>query len=258
MEIKQKHLSFIVISIGISSFLFLPQIFSSDSRIKILNIFRAPLKIISGSWYVLRDISNFKELQRENKILRENIENLEKERLNLQEASLENQRLRKLLGFRESEKRKFIPSMVIARDPLGFRDTIIIDKGKKDNVQKDMVVVNGNGLVGRVRECGWSISRVLLITDRDSVVSAIVQRTRDEGACVGKTRSGLIMKYLDLNCDAKEGDKIISSGFSGVFEKGILIGEVVSIKKDTSGLYLNLDIKPEVDMMRLEEVLVMR
>lgn len=257
MEIKQKHLSFIVISIGISSFLFLPQIFSSDSRIKILNIFRAPLKIISGSWYVLRDISNFKELQRENKILRENIENLEKERLNLQEASLENQRLRKLLGFRESEKRKFIPSMVIARDPLGFRDTIIIDKGKKDNVQKDMVVVNGNGLVGRVRECGWSISRVLLITDRDSVVSAIVQRTRDEGAVVGTT-PGLIMKYLDLSCDVKKGDKVMSSGFSGVFEKGILIGEVVSIKKDASGLYLNLDIKPEVDMMRLEEVLVMR
>lgn len=214
--------------------------------------------MISGSYYVLRDTSNFKKLRHENKILRENIANLEKEFLNLQEAHMENKRLKKLLGFRESEKRRVIPSMVIARDPLGFRDAIIIDKGKKDDVRKDMVVISGNGLVGRVRESGWSISRALLITDRDSVVSAIVQRTRDEGACVGEMNQGLVMKYLELGCDVKEGDKVVTSGFGGVFEKGILIGEVVSVEKDASGLYLNAVIKPEVDMMTLEEVLVVR
>ena len=257
MGTKEKRLPFIITFISIVSILFLSQIFSNDSRIKILNIFRAPLKLISGSYYVLRDVSNFKELNRENKILKENVENLEREILNLREAVLENQRLRALLGFRESKKHRFIPSMVIARDPLGLKDTIIIDKGKGHDVRKDMVVISGNGLVGRVRESGWSISRVLLITDRDSVVGAVVQDTRDEGAIVG-TGSGLIMKYLELGSNVNKGDKVISSGFSGIFEKGILIGEVVSVEKDASGLYLNAKIEPEVDVMRLEEVLVMK
>lgn len=254
---SDKVLPLIVVSISIVSILFLSQIFSNGSRIKILNIFRVPLKIISGSYYVLRDVSYFRELKKENKILKESVENLEREILNLREAYLENQRLRKLLGFKESEKRRFIPAMVIARDPLGLRGTIIIDKGKRDNIEKDMVVISGNGLVGRVRESGQSIARCLLITDRDSVVGAIVQRTRDEGAIVG-TGSALILKYLEMERDVKGGDKVISSGFSGVFEKGILIGEVVSVEKDDSGLYLNAVVRPEVDMANLEEVLVIR
>ncbi|MFC1667612.1 rod shape-determining protein MreC [Candidatus Omnitrophota bacterium] len=258
MARSSKNLPFIVVCISIVSVIFLSQFFSSDSRIKILNIFRTPLKMISGSYYALRDVSNFKELSNENKILRENVSNLEKEILNLREAHLENQRLRSLLDFKESKKRKFMPSMVIARDSLGVRGAIIIDKGKRDGLRKDMAVISGNGLVGRVRETGWSISRVLLITDRDSVVSGIVKRTRDEGAVAGNMPSGLIMKYLDLDCDVKNGDKVITSGFSGVFEKGVLVGEIASIYKDVSGLYLRAVLKPEVDMMKLEEVLVIR
>jgi len=257
VEKKQFSFSYIVIFIVILGLLFLPQLFSSEVRIKILNIFRVPLKVSSGIFYVLRDVSRFKELRDENKILRDNLSSLKKEMLNLQEAGLENQRLKDLLGFRDKEKRKFIPAMVIARDPLGLHDTIIIDKGKRDEVSKDMVVISGNGLVGRVRECGWSISRVLLITDCDSVLSAIVQRTREEGAVIG-TRSGIIMKYLELDSSVKEGDRVMTSGFGDVFEKGILIGEVSSIEKDSSSLYMKAMIKPEVDIARLEEVLVIR
>ena len=255
---SEKHLPFLIIFIGIISVLFLSQIFSNNLRIKILNVFRTPLKLISGSYYVLQDVISFNDLRSENKILKENISNLEKKISELREFSLENKRLRELLGFTESRRHKFVPAMVIARDPSGLKDTIIIDKGKKENVEKGMIAISGNGLVGRVRESGWTIARVLLITDRDSVVSAVVQRTRDEGAIVGNGRSGLIMKYLELNSSVKEGDEVITSGFGGVFEKGILIGEVVSVTKDASELYLTARVKPKVDVVQLEEVLVMR
>jgi len=247
----------VVIIFAIVSIFFLSQLFSDDFRIKILNIFRTPLKLTSGAYHTLRDVSNFKGLSTENEILKQNINNLKKEIMDLHEIRLENKRLKGLLGFRESKKRKYIPAMVIARDPFGLRDTIIIDKGKKDNVHKDMVVASGNGLIGRVRESGRSISRVLLVTDRDSVASAVVQRTRDEGAVVG-SGGGLTIKYLELTSDVKEGDKVITSGFGGVFEKGILIGTICSIETDASGLYLNATIEPEVDIERLEEVLVIR
>ena len=205
---------------------------------------------------MLRDVSDFSQIRSENKILRENMANLEREMLRLREAYLENKRLKKLLDVKNVKKRKYIPAMMIARDLLGARETIIIDKGKRHNVRENMAVISGNGLVGRVRESGWSISRVLLIADRDSVVSGIVQRTRDEGALVGDLRSGLIMRYWDLGCGEKQGDEIRTSGFGGVFEKGILIGEIVSLEEDASGLYLNAIIKPEVEMKQLEEVLV--
>ena len=252
---KEKNLPFVIIFLSVASLLFLSQIFSVETRIKILNIFRMPLKVVSGSYYALRDISNFNEMRSENRILRED---LKKEILKLQETRLENKRLRELLDFTEAKRHKFVPAMMIAKDLSGLKDTIIIDKGKSRNVRKGMVVISGNGLVGRVREVGWSIARVLLVTDRDSVVSAIVQRTRDEGAVTGNMPSGLIMKYLDLGCEVKEGDKIITSGFSGIFKKGILIGEVISADKDASGLYLNATVRPEVDMRQLQEVLVIR
>ncbi len=254
----QKPLPFIIVFIVVVFILSLFQISSNEFRIKILNIFRLPLKMASGLKYVLRDVSNFDELRKENKTLKENIASLKKNILDLQEISFENKRLRELLDFSQSKKRKVIPSMVIARDLSKLKDTIIIDKGKKHNIQKDMVVISGNGLVGRVRECGWSISRVLLITDTDSVVSGIVHRTRDEGAVTGNMQEGLIMKYLELDSDVKKGDKVITSGFGSVFEKGILIGEVVSIEKDERSLYLKAIVRPEVDVMRLEEVLVIQ
>lgn len=258
MEKINKNLPLIASALIIITLLFFSQVFSEDFQLKIINVFRFPLKIISGSYYALRDISNFSRIKMENKVLRENIASLEKGLLDLREANFENERLRQLLGFQEAQKNKYISAMVIARDPSVLKDTIIIDKGRRHGLSKDMTVISGNGLVGRIRECGVDISRCLLITDRDSVVSAIVQRTREEGACVGGARSGLLLKYLELGSDVKEGDAVISSGFSGVFEKGILIGGVAAVKKDPSGLYLNAVVKPAVDMTRLEEVLVIR
>lgn len=252
--------NFLVVATFIAAIaiIFLSQISSDNFRIKILNIFRVPFKLCSGLFYTLRDISEFNELKVENSILKENTANINRKLLELEEARLENKRLKTLLEFKEANSRKFIPCLVIARDPFELRHTIIIDKGRRHNIAKDMIVVSGNGLVGRVRETGWSIARVLLITDYDSVFSGIVQRTRDEGAVMGNMQEGLIMKYLDLSSDVQKGDKVITSGFYGGVEKGVLIGEVVSVEKDPSGLYLSAVIKPEVDVMRIEEVLVMR
>lgn len=254
----EKNLPIIAVVIFIAAIVLLSQIFSSDFRIKTLDIFRIPLKLISGSVYTLRDVARFREIQTENRILKDNTANLEKELLSLREAKLENERLRKLLDFKEAEKRKFVPALVIARDPSGLNDTVIIDRGKKDNIEKGMIVISGPGLAGRVIETGWRISRVLLVTDYDSTFSGVAERTRDEGAVSGNMRAGLIMKYLSLGCDLKKGDNIITSGLYGVSEKGILIGKVVSVESDSSGLYMNAFIKPEVDSRKLEEVLVVR
>lgn len=255
---SQKNFPIIAVLVFIAAVPLLSQIFSSDFRVKTLDLLRIPLKLISGSVYALRDVANFMEIRAENKILKENTANLEMELLNLREAALENERLKKFLDFKESDRRKFVPALVIARDPSGLNDTVVIDRGRKDKIEKGMVVISGGGLAGRVIETGWRISRVLLITDYDSTFSGVIETTRDEGAVSGSMRAGLVMKYLDIGCSAKKGDKVITSGLYGVFEKGLLIGEVVFLEQDSSGLYMNAIVKPEVDIRKLEEVLVVR
>ncbi|MDP2920849.1 MAG: rod shape-determining protein MreC [Candidatus Omnitrophota bacterium] len=254
----KKNLSIIAALIFIAAIAIFSQIFSSDFRIKTLDVLRVPLKVISGSVYTLRDVAGFSEMRRENKLLKESMSGLETELLNLREARLENERLRKFLDIKESDKRKFVPAMVIAKDPTGLSDSVIIDRGKKDGLEKGMIVISGSGLAGRVIETGWRISRALLITDYDSVFSGMVERTREEGAVAGNMRAGLIMKYLDIGSDVKKGDLVITSGLYGVFEKGVLIGEIVSLETDSSGLYINAVVKPKVDVKKLEEALVVR
>nr|MBC8473702.1 hypothetical protein [Candidatus Omnitrophota bacterium] len=136
MENSYKNLPLRKLLIFAVCIILISQIFSSDFRIKILNIFRFPLKLVSGSYYVLRDIPDFKEIRKENRLLRENIGNLNGKLVDLEESRIENKRMRQLLGFREDNKRKIIPAMVIAREALGLGDTIVIDKGKAQGVYK--------------------------------------------------------------------------------------------------------------------------
>ncbi|PJC47044.1 MAG: hypothetical protein CO035_07765, partial [Candidatus Omnitrophica bacterium CG_4_9_14_0_2_um_filter_42_8] len=137
----QKNFPIIAVLVFIAAVTLLSQIFSSDFRVKTLDLLRIPLKLISGSVYALRDVANFMEIRAENKILKENTANLEMELLNLREAALENERLKKFLDFKESDRRKFVPALVIARDPSGLNDTVVIDGGRKDKIEKGMVVI---------------------------------------------------------------------------------------------------------------------
>ena len=101
MAKTEKNFPIIAALIFIAAIVLFSQILSSEFRIKTLNIFRIPLKIIVGSIYVMRDVAEFSEIRMENKFLRENIASVENELLSLREARLENERLKKLLDFKE-------------------------------------------------------------------------------------------------------------------------------------------------------------
>lgn len=253
-----KNLPLIIISIFLVFLIILSQVFQEDFRLKVLNVIAGPLKIAAGVFYTLQDMEGVRSLRFENEILKGRIQNMEMEMLNLQEERLENKRLRELLDFVKTEKRKYIPALIIARDPSELRGAVIIDKGKRDKLEQDMLVISGHGLVGRISDVGWSISRVILITDYDSVFSGIIESTREEGIVVGNGQRYLIMRYLEINNSVQKGDKVITAGLSNAAEKGILIGEVASTEKDFTGLYLNAIIKPAVDVMKIEEVLVVK
>jgi len=175
---------------------------------------------------------------------------------NLRELEQENNRLKDLLDFKQKSPLRLIAARVIGRSPEAWSSNVIIDKGKNSRIRPGMIVVNPRGLVGKVVESGDSNSKVLLISDPSQGISSIVQRSRQEGLISGTLGGNLIMRYLPDEAQIAVGDVIITSELSRVYPKGILIGKVINIGRDFSGLCRYAIVRPAVDLAGIEEVLV--
>lgn len=174
----------------------------------------------------------------------------------LQEVDLSNQRLRELLNFQEELTRQVVAAEVTGRDPSPWYQAIIIDKGKNDGVTKTAPVVVAEGIVGQVIDVSDRYAKVLLITDQDSAVDALVQRSRARGVIKGDGEGECIFQYVLRKEDVSGDDIVVTSGLDGVFPKGLRVGQVSAIVRRTSGLFQNVKITSFVDFEKLEEVLV--
>ena len=171
------------------------------------------------------------------------------------EVLQENARLRKLLGFKKEIVHEVVPAQIIARDISFWSRWIVLDKGSNDGVRPGMVLVNDQGLAGRVISAGAHVSRAILIIDGESRVSVIVQTTRDTGLLEGRGDESPLVKLLPLGSTVKPGDAVITSGLGGAYPKGLPIGYVETIREDKDGLHLVATVKPFVDFNKIEEVL---
>lgn len=172
------------------------------------------------------------------------------------EVYLENKRLAGLLGFKQKSPLRLIPARVIARSADSWSSSIIIDKGRFNGIRQGMVAINPRGLVGRVVESADNTSRILLVNDPSLGISSIVQRSRQEGLVSGTLGTNLIMRYLPEDADIIVNDLIVTSQFSQIYPKGLLVGKVINIGRELSGLNRYAIIKPAVDCLAIEEVLV--
>ncbi|UCG21122.1 MAG: rod shape-determining protein MreC [Deltaproteobacteria bacterium] len=214
-------------------------------------------------WGVIGGISNIWRgyfylvgLEKENQVLKRELQELKLEVNRYREAHLANERLRALLNFKKSIATPLLPAQLVAFDPAGWFQTILIDKGRNDGVVRDMAVVSAEGLVGRVIGVSNHHAKVLLILDGNSAVDAYIQRSRARGVLVGLGLELCLLKYVQRNEDVQVGDQVISSGMGGVFPKGLLVGTVKEVVRGSSGLFQRVEVEPAVNFGRLEEVLV--
>ncbi len=192
----------------------------------------------------------------DNRKLRETDKILNRRLIESREAVLENERLKKLIGLREKLPDPSIAAAVIAEDNSPWFKTITVDRGRKDGISEDQPVVAPAGVVGRVVKAAGNSSRVLLLTDHASSISAVVQRSRARGIVKGKGGNMCSLEFSERGDDVRIGDIVLSSGIGGVFPKGLPIGEVTMVKKGAYGIFQTVDIRPFVYVPRLEEVLV--
>jgi rod shape-determining protein MreC len=225
-------------------------------RKPILDIAKYPLTIITlirreigGIIFYHRNFIQNEKLNKEVGLLRQRLNNLH-------EVYLENNRLKNLLSFKQKSPYKAVAARVIGRSPESWSSVAIIDKGSNSGIRCGMTVITYLGLVGRIVEAAQYTSRVLLINDPDFNVSALVQRSRQEGLICGTLGNSLIMKYLPSEADIKVSDTIVTSGLTQICTKGIKIGTVLEIGDEFSGLARYCVIRPSVNLSNIEEVLV--
>ncbi len=118
-------------------------------------------------------------------------------------------------------------------------------------------VVAAAGVVGRILETSWHVSRVLLMIDENSNIDALVQENRVPGILQGASAAGCNLKYVSKTADLKAGDIVISSGIGGIFPKGLPLGVVRYASKKEADVFQRVYVAPFVDPAGIEEVLVM-
>ncbi len=192
----------------------------------------------------------------ENEHLRERVSGLEADVVRLGELEQTNARLTDLLRFRPALPIEVRGARVVARDPQHWFRSLVIDLGRQDGLRPGLAVLAPKGAVGRVVEVGRAASRIMLLTDNDSGIAAIVQRSRAEGIVQGARDQGCRMNYLRRDVDVSVGDKVVTSGLDGIFPKGILIGEITEISLEHRDLLLSARVEPSVRLADLEEVMV--
>jgi rod shape-determining protein MreC len=188
--------------------------------------------------------------------LRARVRDLERDAANLAETQLENDRLRTLLDFRRTLHGELLTARVIGHDASGLSRTITIDQGTTAGIVKGAAVLAPGGLVGQVFLASPHAARVLLVTDHNSGVDAVVQRTRGRGIVEGTIEGRCGLKFVKRTEDLQVGDLVLSSGFDGIFPPGLPVGRIDAVDKQGQGLFQYAQIEPAVNVDRLEEVLV--
>lgn len=195
-------------------------------------------------------------VRRENELLRARVASLESDLVRYAEVEHSNERLRELLSFRSEIEGRVLGAHIIARDPLPWFRTFTVDLGEKDGIRTGMAVLAPRGVVGRISEVSRSAARVLLLTDNNSGIDAIVQRSRARGIVQGTQDQGCRMNYLGRDVDVVPGDRVVTSGLDGIFPKGVVIGEIADVSLEHRGLLRSGVVIPSVDLDALEEVLI--
>ncbi len=175
----------------------------------------------------------------------------------LQEAALENERLRGALEFKKLQGVRLETAHVIGHDVSSDYVGIRIDKGSRDGVSEGLGVVSPQGVVGRILRTSEAFSTVLTVIDPTSSIDGVIQRSRTRGIVSGQADSLKVrMRYVDRLEDVVSGDTVVSSGFGWIFPPGLPIGYVTEVIPSPNSIVQSVTLRPAVDIFRLEEVFI--
>ncbi len=208
---------------------------------------------IRGAWNHYFALQN---TSRENERLRRENDTLKLQLNQLQSKAAEADRLAALLNFRQAHQNvPMLGARVIGTSADTASQTIYIDRGERDGIRRNMGVITPDGVVGKVIESYRDTSQVLLLTDKDSGVGALLVVSRIQSPVGGAGEPQLTMKYVPNDDNVNLGDRVVTSGMDRIFPRDLPVGTVSQIKDGNP--FKQIRIRPAANLERLEEVIVL-
>lgn len=207
---------------------------------------------------VLPILANTSSVKAENKALRDYNLKLSKELIRNREAIAENDRLRGIIGFRETFDKEIIPAEVNGFSQYNFKLFLSLEIGAEDGVKRNMPVRTDAGLVGIVNLVSENFCLVETLKNRDTKVAAKVLRSSVHGLIEWEGGEEYTLSNIPNSYDVEEGDMVVSSNYSNRFPEGIPIGTIHKINKSKNSLFLDIKVKPFVNYNSLTQVFVVK
>jgi rod shape-determining protein MreC len=207
-------------------------------------------------------IENNRELKEELAQVKNLLEGYEKSQYEYEEIRRENERLRRLIGIQSRLEYETVIAEIVAKSPQNFYKTLIVNRGKSSGIDNFMPVVayqnEAKCVVGKIIDVQRFSARIQPLIDQSSYVGAMLVDSRYSGILQGQSPVSdlCLLQYVDRQAEINYGDLVVTSGMGGVFPKGIVIGEIVSVTKQQYGVFQEALVRPVVDFGRLEEVYI--
>lgn len=238
-----------------------PEQFLKDTAGLFENIFDKPVSGVTGFFGNLSDLQHTYD---ENKQLKSRLDEYVVLKTQVQDLKEENKNLRELL-HKEDDLRDYSPihATVIGRNPDRWDEMLTINRGSLSGIQKNMAVITAKGLIGKVKSVTKFTSSVQLLSSVDvsTRVSAYIQGDKKAFGLIegyDSKRDRLLLKRIPYDKKIKKGSLVVTSGYGGVFPKGLVIGEVVNVKVDQYGLNQTAYLKPTTDFYDISDVMVVK
>lgn len=198
---------------------------------------------------VLADQNSLTALREQNEQLRLLLANAEEYR---QEA----ERLEQLLDMKRVSGITGPTARIIGRSKNPWDQAITIDIGSADGVREGMTVMGATGVIGQISSTTDYSSVVRLLTDPDSGAAVMIQSSREQGIVRGSLSGVLYLEGLADDYIPTVGDVVITSGLGGSYQRGLIVGAVVSVNKTPSNPTGTVVVNPNDKASVLEEVIV--
>ena len=217
--------------------------------VALVDVLVLPAKVVSWTYDFFYEIATVrkqnKELLAENKklkLLKDKFEALE----------IENKLLTDLLNFATLPDIRYITAKVVAEESDAFSQSVVAYIGKNSYVKKGDVVLSDKGVVGRIDAVNSSYAKIITLADINSKIPVVIEKSRIRGILSGNNTPFPKLTFVPLDAEITVGDKVVTSGVSGVFPAGLPIGQVMSVSKN------EIKIKPFALLEKIEYVKIVK
>ncbi len=197
-------------------------------------------------------------IQSENRALRELNLQLSTEVTKMRQSVLENERLKRMLKFKNTSDKELISCEMVGRSTVEMRNYITVNTGKSDGISKGMTARTDAGIVGSIIVSTDKYSLIELIENRNVKVSGKIVRTNIEGILSWNGDDFFVLNNIPGSFDVQVGDEIVTSNFSNKYPPNIPVGKIVKVENDKSSLFLKVLVKPFVNFQSLEQIFIIK